>query len=326
MSDLPQRPPIASSPLSVILFAQSLSTETADALRAWRQYLDTLHRPYEILLIQETRPEVAPEPADAPVVIPLRPRSAFAAFNAAIQAAQHPLLAFCTCDKQYQPGDLDRMLKVIDKVDLVVGYRTGQPLPPWRILLDTVVGLFSRVVLGIPLQPRVCWLGSDGWSRRCALDIRCAGARCGMPVPSGSPRDVSTAADPVGRLVCDGRDAGEGESPVVLARGGAGGLDAADVAGERCDFVWAGRTARVPRSGFRRSPFSARSEHSGASLRALNENKLLAFFPATWYPTSKHFDEAATWRSGASDFPRRYRSTAAVRVRRRRRCAGTLFR
>ena len=168
MSDLPQRPAIASSPLSVILFAQSLSTETANTLHAWRQYLDTLHRPYEIFLIQETRPEVTPDLAETQArLFPFDRSLGFrAALNDAITAAQHPLLAFCTCDKQYQPSDLDRLLKIIDKVDLVVGYRTGRPIPPWRVLLDTVVGLFSRIVLGIPLQPRVCWLGSEGWARR----------------------------------------------------------------------------------------------------------------------------------------------------------------
>ena len=65
MSEPSQRPPIASSPVSVLLFGQAFATETADALKAWQTYLDTLHRPYEILLIQETRPEVVTEPAPA---------------------------------------------------------------------------------------------------------------------------------------------------------------------------------------------------------------------------------------------------------------------
>jgi hypothetical protein len=58
------------------------------------------------------------------------------------------------------------MLKVIDQVDLVVGYRAGGQAPPWRVLLDTFIGVFSRVVLGVPIEPRVCWLGSAGWGRR----------------------------------------------------------------------------------------------------------------------------------------------------------------
>jgi hypothetical protein len=170
MSEPTPRAPIATSPLSVILTAQALSTQTAEALDVWRRYLDAKGRPYEILLIQETRPEVPPTPEEPPPAIRVFPYDRFAGFrdamNAAIAAAQHPLLVFCPCDKQYQPADLDGLMRVIDEVDLVVGYRTGQKAPEWRLLLDTISMVFCRVVLGVPTEPRVCWLGSRGWGRR----------------------------------------------------------------------------------------------------------------------------------------------------------------
>ena len=163
-----QRAPIGSSPLSVILFAHALSTETSDALAAWRQYLETLRRPYEILLVQETRPEVpATEPPPGTRVFTYERAVGFrAAVNEATQSAQHPLVAFCQCDKQYAPADLERMLQTVDQVDLVVGYRTGGQAPLWRVVLDLVETVFCRILLGISLGPRVCWLGGDGWSRR----------------------------------------------------------------------------------------------------------------------------------------------------------------
>ncbi len=173
MFDPGQRPAIATSPISVILLAQALSTEIADTIRGWRTYLETLRRPYEVLLIQETRPEVSAETDEVPETA--KPTRIFAykrsvgirdVLNDAIRSAQHPLLVFCTCDKQYQPADLELMLKVIDKVDLVVGYRAGGQAPPWRVLLDTFTGVFSRIVLGVPLEPRGCWLGSAGRGRR----------------------------------------------------------------------------------------------------------------------------------------------------------------
>jgi hypothetical protein len=34
------------------------------------------------------------------------------------------------------------------------------------VLLDIVIALASRVVIGVPLMPRVCWLGSEGRGRR----------------------------------------------------------------------------------------------------------------------------------------------------------------
>ena len=171
MSEPSQRAAIASSPLSVILFAQALSTDAPQALEDWRRYLDTLNRPYEILLIRETRPEVGteilPEATRRMRMIPYERSAGFrAALNDALGSAQYPLLAFAPCDLHYQPANLEGMLKLIDQVDLVVGYRAGGTPPPWRVMVDTVIGLASRLILGVPLPPRDCWLGVDGWGRR----------------------------------------------------------------------------------------------------------------------------------------------------------------
>ena len=174
MSGPSQRPAIATLPISVVLFAQALSTDTPDSLGAWRRYLDMLGRAYEILLIQETRPEVSldvtdelPEAAKPTRTFPYdRSRGFRDALNEAIRSARHPLVAFCPADKQYQPSELECMLKVIDKVDLVVGYRAGGQAPPWRVALDTLLALVGRLVIGVPLGPRTCWLGAEGWGRR----------------------------------------------------------------------------------------------------------------------------------------------------------------
>lgn len=174
MPDVPERPPIKSAPISVILFAHALCTDTQDALKAWRQYLDALKRPYELFLIQETRSEIPPDPNPPPpdAATPTRTFSydrtlGFReAVNDAIRAAQHPLIAFGTADKQYQPNDLDRLLGRIDVVDLVVGYREGGEVPAWRAYLDSLIGLMSWVFLGLTLEPRTCWLDPEGWDRR----------------------------------------------------------------------------------------------------------------------------------------------------------------
>ncbi len=211
MSEPSQRPPIASSPLSVLLFAPALSTETADALQCWQTYLDTLHRPYEILLIQETRPELVADPAPLARCFPYERALGFRdALNSAIRSAQYPLLVFSTCDKQFQPADLERFLKTddprkrppIDETDLVVGYRAGGQAPFWRILLDTLSAIFGRIVLGITPAPRVCWLGSAGrgrrWIARWIFGVRVHDPECPfrlvrrevfarLPIQSGGP-------------------------------------------------------------------------------------------------------------------------------------------
>ena len=210
MSEPAPRTPIATAPISVLLFAHALSTETADAVQAWRQYLDTLNRAYEILLIQETRPEVAPIPADetpapptATRVYPYDRATGFRdALNEAIRTAQHPLLVFCPADKQYQPTELERLLKAIDQVDLVTGYRAWGQAPPWRVLLDMVMGVLSRVVIGVTLEPRKCWLGPQGrgrrWIARWIFGVRVTDPECPfrlarrevfarLPIQSGGP-------------------------------------------------------------------------------------------------------------------------------------------
>ncbi len=180
MPEPSERSLIAQSPISVILLANALSTETHDALRRWRFYFESLHRPFELFLIQETRPEVADDthpPSDdgAADGDRIKPTRLFPyergqgwrdALNDAVRAAQHPLLAFCTCDNQYDPSELERMLKTIDLVDLVVGYRVGRAIPFWRLLLDILTIFLSRVVIGVPVAPTVCWFGSEGWGRR----------------------------------------------------------------------------------------------------------------------------------------------------------------
>ncbi|MBI3821128.1 MAG: glycosyltransferase [Planctomycetes bacterium] len=168
MTEPGERPAIAASPISVLLFAHALSTETDASVQAWRQHLDTLKRDYEIILIQETRSEVPPaDAAPATRVFTYERTLGFRdAVNEAIGAARHPLVAFCPADRQYRPSDLNVLLQSIDKVDLVAGYRAGGQAPPWRVLLDTVMGLGSRLLIGLPLEPRVCWLGSAGWGRR----------------------------------------------------------------------------------------------------------------------------------------------------------------
>jgi hypothetical protein len=172
MSEASVRLAVAQAPLSVVLHARALSTETQNALRSWRHYLDSLRRPHEILLLQETRPETGSAGNVVDSVQPTRTLSyerglgLREALNEAIRSAQYPLVVFCSCDQQFQPMDLERLLRVIDQVDLVVGYRVGRPVPFWRVLFDTVIVLLSRIVVGIPLKSTECWLGTEGWGRR----------------------------------------------------------------------------------------------------------------------------------------------------------------
>ena len=44
-------------------------------------------------------------------------------FRTGLAAAQYPLFFYSTCDRQYLPADLRRLLDLIDQVHLVSGFR-----------------------------------------------------------------------------------------------------------------------------------------------------------------------------------------------------------
>jgi glycosyltransferase involved in cell wall biosynthesis len=153
------RPPIATAPLTVIL----LTTDAAaDVLPTWQQCLETLQRPFEILLVRPDRPDATA----APTVFAYDPTQGMVSgLLAALAAAQHPLVILCTADAQYQPSDVQALLQAIDPVDIVGGFRV-LPVPCWRRALDLKMSLLCRIFLGMPLERRRTWLGRDGWRRR----------------------------------------------------------------------------------------------------------------------------------------------------------------
>lgn len=163
MPDTPPRPPIAHAPLSLVLLPPAGAGETGKAVAAWRGFLDTLNRPYEVLLVAPA--ESAPDPAVRVVSVDA-PERLGEAVKTALREAQHPLVALATADEQFRPDELARLLALIDPVDIVVGCRVAGPVPAWRRALDAVIGGLSRWVLGIPLPPRPCWLGTEGFRRR----------------------------------------------------------------------------------------------------------------------------------------------------------------
>jgi hypothetical protein len=174
MPEPSERPPIASAPLSVVLLAQNDALEIDEVVTAWVSHLKELGREHEILLVDDGSSDNTPVQADklaerfssVRVLRQAAPRGTGAALHSGIAAAQYPLLFYTTCDKQYHPADLARLLETIDKVDLVTGYRVGRPLPGWLIWWDRLFRLFVRVLFGISQEPVDCWLGWAGWPRR----------------------------------------------------------------------------------------------------------------------------------------------------------------
>src|SRR5262249_46653834 len=85
-----------------------------------------------------------------------------AALRTALGTARYPLLFYTACDPRYRPADLRRLLKEIDRVHLVSGYRAGRPVPRFWRWVGAVRRGRGRVVLAHAAPPLPGWLG---WKR-----------------------------------------------------------------------------------------------------------------------------------------------------------------
>jgi glycosyltransferase involved in cell wall biosynthesis len=163
MPEAPQLPPIATLPLSVVLLSRSDEPGLEDALQAWTIHLDSLNRPYELILVDDALHDRTEDLAKHhPGVRVLRDparRGVGAALRLGVNSAQHPLLFYASCDSRYQPADLKLLLDEIDKVHVVVGHRVGRRVPLPLRLLGFGWRLLLRILFGLPVAPLPAWLG-----------------------------------------------------------------------------------------------------------------------------------------------------------------------
>jgi glycosyltransferase involved in cell wall biosynthesis len=174
MSDTPERPPIASAPLSVVLLARNVEADLAEVVGGWITLLDSLEREYEVILVEDGSSDGTAAKADALAgqnprlqVLHHQTGQGFgAALRAGIGTARYPLL-FCSAgDRQYEPEDLKKLLAEIDKVDLVTGYRVSRPLPLWLRWPGYLYRGLIRILFGVSLEKLPGWLGWRAHRRR----------------------------------------------------------------------------------------------------------------------------------------------------------------
>jgi glycosyltransferase involved in cell wall biosynthesis len=149
-------------------------------LTSWVTQLEPRGSDYEILVVDDgstdrTAALVEEFTKANPRVRLLRhnsPRGFGAALRTGLAAACHPLLLTTTCNPQYSPADLPKLLADIDKVHLVTGYRVWQPVPwPLRVL-GWFARLLARVLLAQSLEPFAGWLGWQDHLRALAARLQ----------------------------------------------------------------------------------------------------------------------------------------------------------
>ena len=190
MLDSWQRTPIATAPLSAILIVRDAGPELEEVVTTWAAQLDSRQQPYEIILVNDSGvAEMAARTDELATRIPAlrichhaEARGFGAALRTGIEAARHPLLFYTMGDRQYQPADLQRLLDVIDRVDLVTGCRAGRVPPLWWRGLALLYRIGARILFGLSMAASPCWLGRVGrgsrWLARWLFGVRVHDPEC----------------------------------------------------------------------------------------------------------------------------------------------------
>jgi len=148
----------------------------AKAVSSWVPTLNSLDRPYEILIVDDGSRDGTRAQADilstrnnrVRVLSHTEHRGFGACLRTALESSTQPVVFYTSADSGWHPSDLPRMLKSLDvrdeysgkQVELVNGHRRGTGLPPVRKWLSRVYRVFVRIVFGYWPEPSKGWLGN----------------------------------------------------------------------------------------------------------------------------------------------------------------------
>jgi glycosyltransferase involved in cell wall biosynthesis len=172
-------PPVATQPLSVVLLAHNDAAHLEKVVSDWLAYLDGLQREYEVILVDDGSTDgtggraagLAERRGRLHVIRHPTHQGEGAALRSGLARARYPLVFYTLCDPRYRPNDLEKLLKHIDQVHLISGYRAGRPVP----LFLRAAGLFWRVVCRVLLSYKPerlpGWLGWKGHAGRMLVRV-----------------------------------------------------------------------------------------------------------------------------------------------------------
>jgi len=161
----PELPPIQTEPISAVFPIFNDRASLQSSLENWISVLNNFNRDYEIILVDDASTDGTYDLAQGlaeknPGVRLLRhdARTGFGAcLRTGVTAAQYPLLFISTCDGRYEPADLTRFLRWIDKVQLVAGYRSVASKKYKRNWSERTFRWINRIIFGLRLKDPECW-------------------------------------------------------------------------------------------------------------------------------------------------------------------------
>jgi hypothetical protein len=161
-----ERPKIADAGLSVILLAPATG-DLDPVVRDWLTWLEQRPGDSEILLVLDGCVlEASLSHSRLRVVHQVAPAGIGPSLQSAIWLARFPLALTAPADRQFQPADVQPFFAAIDQVDLVAGSRVADRPPWWLRVLGFLKRMATRILLGYADEPRVSWLGWQGFWRR----------------------------------------------------------------------------------------------------------------------------------------------------------------
>jgi glycosyltransferase involved in cell wall biosynthesis len=118
-------PSVAPEPISVLLPAFNQQADVEAVVAAWVKHLGSLGRDFEVILIDDGSTDqtatltegLAARHSQVHRLRHETHRGFGAALRTGLAAVRHPLVCYTTCDTQYQPADLDVLLKELAKED-----------------------------------------------------------------------------------------------------------------------------------------------------------------------------------------------------------------
>lgn len=90
------------------------------------------------------------------VIQPLDDRGYGAALKYGFRACRHPFIFFSDSDNQFNLGELERFVKIIDDCDVVIGYRIDRQDPALRLIAANIYNVVLGMALGFPFRDADC--------------------------------------------------------------------------------------------------------------------------------------------------------------------------
>jgi len=150
--------------ISVILPAYNEKENIEKAIKSVRSYLKSRFKSFEIIVVndggtdgtQAVTAQLAKSIKELKLVNHTRNLGYGAALGDGFRNAAGKLVFYTDADNQYDIREMDKLLPLIRKYDIVAGYRLNQAAPPTRIITSYVYNLIIHVLLGLKIRDIDC--------------------------------------------------------------------------------------------------------------------------------------------------------------------------